>query len=304
MSTTLGTARVPNDPTGSTGEATRPRSWVLVALGFIGSFVVALYLFTLVGSFFTGPERIFKPLSGQEGDDVFSEALIVKGHSNAVRIEDSPKLTPLTDGDFLFFIWFKLRHPLDKEERVNLMGKYDPESKERIGYGLSLVGGLDGVRPQVYWQGDAGVGSWHTFAAAPLKPQQWYLLALSFRERKFLGVHIAALGNENKPLVLGGFSVEGSGLPKTNADLVIGAFGTSYFQGRIGPFGIIQSKSLSDNVSAFTRQLAAEPLTLPETVTAEDVALWASPRKDRGPAALPILNARTSREIQDKKSAR
>jgi hypothetical protein len=112
------------------------------------------------------------------------------------------------------------------------------------------------------------------------------------------------LGNENKPLVLGGFSVEGTGIPKNNADLVVGAFGTSYFQGRIGPFGIIQSNAFSDNVSAFARQLADEPLALPDTVGADEVALWASPRKDRGPAALPILNARTSREVQGKKGAR
>lgn len=300
----LGTARVPHDTGRSAGESTRPRSKLVVGLSFLVAFVIALYVVTFVGSFFAGPDRTFKPLNGQEGDDVFSDALIVKGPSNAVRVEDSPKLTPLADRDFLFFIWFKLRQPLEKEERVNIMGKYDPDTKERIGYGLSLVGGLDGVRPQVYWQGEAGAGSWHTFAAAPLKPQQWYLLTVSFRERKFLGVHIASLGNESKPLVLGGFSVEGTGIPKNNADLVVGAFGTSYFQGRIGPFGIIQSNAFSDNVSAFARQLADKPLALPDTVGADEVALWASPRKDRGPAALPILNARTSREVQGRKPPR
>ncbi len=278
-----------------------PRRLIAV-VGFVGSFLAAYFLFITVGSFL-GPERgSFSQGVAPEGDDVFTDALIVKGPSNAVRVSDAPGLTPSGADDFIFFVWFKLRDPLEKEERVYLMGKYAPDSRERLGYGLALVGGIDGVRPQVYWQGDAGPGNWHTFAAAKLKPQQWYLLAISFREKRFLGVHLATLGNESAPAVLGGFSVEGTGVPKTDADLVVGTFGSNYFQGRIGPFGIIQSKHFSDDVSGFVRAMADDPTSLPSTARAEDVALWASPRKDRGPNAFPILNARTNSEVRAKRA--
>jgi len=271
-----------------------------VVLGFIGSFLLAYFLFAFCASFFTHQSSTFTQIAEQEGDDVFTEALVVKGPSNALRISDSPKLSPQAGTDFLFFVWFKLREPLGKEERVYLMGKYDPESRDRVGYGVALAGGPDGIRPQVYWQPANEAGKWFTFASAPLKPQRWYLLVASFRDQKYLGVHLAALGDSGKPQVLGGYSVDAKTLPVTPADLVVGAFGSTFFHGRIGPFGIIQSKAFSDDVGAFVRAMAKEPLVLPDSIDAEEVALWASPRKDRGPQALPILNARSRREVQDR----
>ena len=119
-----GAARFPDSEDEEVAHVRGSRSSLVPWAGFIGSFFLAYILFSFVGSFFSGASSSgFKPSGGQEGDDVFAEALIVKGPSNAVRVEDSPRLTPLEGNDFLFFVWFKLRQPLDTEERVYLMGK-------------------------------------------------------------------------------------------------------------------------------------------------------------------------------------
>jgi hypothetical protein len=127
-------------------------------------------------------------------------------------------------------------------------------------------------------------------------------MTLSFRDHKYLGVHLVPLGPGGDPLVLGGYGVDSPNLPASPADLVVGAFGQTTFKGRIGPFGVIQSKAFSDDIPAFLRLIAAEPLTLPEAIDPKEVALWASPRKDRGPQALKILSARTGREIPSKRA--
>jgi len=274
-----------------------------VMAAFVGSFVGAYLAFTFIASFWTPrPGSTYSVATDHDGDDVFADALILKGASNAVRVADAPGLNPSEQGDFIFFLWFKMREQLEREDRVYLMGKYDPESAERIGYGLALASGPDGIRPQVYWQPSSATGKWYTFAAAPLRPQQWYLVTLSFREHKYLGVHLIALGSRGEPLVLGGYGVDSPSLPTSPADLVVGAFGETSFKGRIGPFGIIQSNSFSNDIPAFLRLLAAEPLTLPSSIDAKEVAMWASPRRDRGPQALKILNARTRREMPAKRA--
>ena len=279
------------------------RSRLVLVLSFAASFIAAYFAFTFIASFWAArPGSSFSIATDHDGDEVFSDALVLKGASNAVRIADAPGLSPVADTDFIFFLWFKMREQLAKEERVYLMGKFDPESKERIGYGLALASGPDGIRPQVYWQPSSGTGKWYTFAAAPLRPQQWYLMTLSFRDHKYLGVHLVPLGPGGDPLVLGGYGVDSPNLPASPADLVVGAFGQTTFKGRIGPFGVIQSKAFSDDIPAFLRLIAAEPLTLPEAIDPKEVALWASPRKDRGPQALKILSARTGREIPSKRA--
>jgi len=287
----------------SDSSSERPHSRLIVSLGFLGSFIAAYFIFSFIASFWV--PRGSSSLVVQEnpdGDDVFTEALVVKGPANAIRIADAPGLNPQATSDFIFFLWFKLREPLGKEERVYIMGKYDPTSKDRVGYGIALAGGPDGVRPQVYWQAATGQGKWYTFAAAQLKPQQWYLLAFSFRDHKYLGVHLNPLGSDAKPKLLGGYTVDSPDLPTSTADLVVGAFGSTFFKGRIGPLGILQTNAFSEDIGGLLQTLVDEPLKLPSAVSAQEVALWASPRKDRGPQALKIMNARSGKELTVKSS--
>ncbi len=276
----------------------RPR-WVFAA-AFFGAFLVAYLAFILAGSLLLRSHESFSPIAETEGDDVFADALIVKGPSAALSVEHSPRLNPLVGSDFLFFVWFKLREPLGREERMYLMGKFDPKSKDRVGYSVALAGGPDGVRPQVYWQASGGAGKWYNYAAAPIKPKHWYLLVFTFRDSRYLGVHLAELREEAKPLVLGGYSVDPGPLPDSDAPLVVGGFGTNPFRGRIGPFGVIQSKSFSDGLSGFIAALAHEPLRVPSVISPEEISLWASPRTDRGPLGLPILHPRASRAANDR----
>lgn len=290
-------------PSESSSERHQHQSRLIVVLGFLGSFIFAYLIFSFIASFWA-PRGSSSLVAHEDtdGDDVFTEALVVKGPANAARISDAPGLNPQATSDFVFFIWFKLREPLSKEERVYIMGKYDPTSKDRVGYGIALASGPDGVRPQVYWQAATGRGKWYTFAATPLKPQQWYLLAFSFREHKYLGVHLTPLGSDAKPKLLGGYTVDSPDLPTSNSDLIVGAFGSSFFKGRVGPFGILQTDAFSKDIGELLTTLAREPLTLPSSIEANEVALWASPRKDRGPQALKIFNARSGKELASKQS--
>jgi hypothetical protein len=154
---------------------------------------------------------------------------------------------------------------------------------------VALVGGPDGVRPQVYWQDQDGKGKWLTFAATQMAPKEWYLLALSFRDSRYLGLHIRPLDQAGKVEVLGGYDLDGYTVPAPKADLLVGAFGGSKFRGRVGPIGVFRGKEMFSDVPKVLKTIAANPLQVPHQFDPEEVVLWASPKVDNGPKKLPIV---------------
>jgi hypothetical protein len=272
--------------------ASQPRSIkkkLALGIWFIAAFGISYALVVACGSLLVSKNSslAFEPEDNGR-DTIVADALVVANGGTALRVAHNPALNPGGAGDFLFYIWFKLRKPPAQGERVVFVAKYDPESKARPGYSIALVGGPDGVRPNVYWQNEQEQGRWYPFASTQLSAKEWYLLAVSFRDARYLGVHLIPHKGGKKPEVLGGYDLESQAIPDTNADLVVGAFGVSKFRGRIGPFGIIRREAMTKDVAAFVAEMSNVPGSLPYAVSSSEAVLAASPQEDRGALKLSI----------------
>ena len=229
-------------------------------------------------------------------EDAFAQAVSVTGMGSVIRIKDISPLNPST-GDFLLFAWFKLKNPLKDGDRAPFLGKFDPNSQNSTGYALALVGGADGIRPHVFWRNEAGEGRWYAFASTQIIPDQWYLFAVTFRAQRYLGVHLSTFGRDATPEVLGGYDLEGQVIPASPAALEVGAAGSSKFRGRVGPFGILQDVDVARDGGKIIKQIARNPEAIPELVDPSQIALWANPRHDLGPANVEIsVGRRSARE--------
>lgn len=262
---------------------------VALALWFVVAFAISYGLVLACGALLVGKQSTVA-FDSEDGarDSVVPDALVVSHGGTALRVSHHPALNPTGDGDFLLYVWFKLRKPLVDGDRAVFIAKYDPESKIRPGYSVALVGGPDGVRPNVYWQNEEGHGRWYPFASAQLRAKEWYLLGVSFREKRFLGVHLMPHDGGKKAEVLGGYDLEPQVIPDTQADLVVGAFGASKFRGRIGPFGIIRREGMTKDVASFVVQMSKVAGSLPAAVSRSEAVLVASPKEDNGAFKLSI----------------
>jgi hypothetical protein len=286
----------PEDSTVSNTRSTdslesKPRTLFLV-LGFFIAFGVSWLAVVAVGFSLKASDPAHVRVE-PSSEDAFAQAVPVTGVGTVVRIENSPSLNP-SAGDFLLFAWFKLKNPLKDEDRAPFLGKFDPNSKSSTGYALALVGGADGVRPHVFWRNEAGNGRWYAFASTQIRPDQWYLFAVTFRAQRYLGVHLATFDREANPEVLGGYDLEGQVIPASPAPLQVGAAGSSMFRGRVGPFGILQGVDVARDSGKIIKEIARNPEAIPELVDPSQIALWASPRHDLGPAHVEISVGRRS----------
>jgi hypothetical protein len=262
---------------------------VALALWFVAAFGASYALVVACGALLVGKDNTVA-LDSEDGarDSVVPDALVVSHGGTALRVSHSPALNPTGDGDFLLYVWFKLRKPLSDGERAVFVAKYDADSKTRPGYSVGLVGGPDGVRPNVYWQNEEGHGRWYPFASTQLRAKEWYLLGISFREKRYLGVHLMPHNGGKKAEVLGGYDLEPQVIPDTPADLVVGAFGASKFRGRIGPFGVIRREGMTKDVANFIVQMSKNAGSLPSAVSRSEAVLVASPKEDSGAFKLSI----------------
>lgn len=265
-----------------------PRKLAL-ALWFVMAFGLSYALVVACGALLVSKESSVA-LDSEDGvrDSVVPNALVVSHGGTALRVAHNPALNPTGSGDFLLYVWFKLRKPLVDGERAVFVAKYDPDSKTRPGYSVALVGGPDGVRPNVYWQNEEGQGRWYPFASTQLRAKEWYLLGISFREKRYLGVHLMPHNGGKKAEVLGGYDLEPEVVPDTQADLVVGAFGASKFRGRIGPFGVIRREGMTKDVANFIVQMSKAAGSLPSAVARSEAVLVASPKEDSGVFKLSI----------------
>jgi hypothetical protein len=228
-----------------------------------------------------------------DSDGVFRDAVSVSSVGAGVRVAHDEGLNPSVQDDQLFFVWFKLRKAVADGERVSLLGKFDVNAKVRPGYALALVGGPDGVHPEVYWQDEAGGGRWYPFTTAPIRAKEWFLLALSFRKGRYLGMHLMPYERvrrgAKRAQLLGGYDLQPPVVAQSGVDLVVGAYGVSRFRGRIGPFGVLRSPSLSDDVEGLITRVARSPGRIPDDLgELIEVALWATPTSDSGPRRLRV----------------
>jgi hypothetical protein len=220
-------------------------------------------------------------------DSAFADAVAITRGGTVLTVAHHPLLNP-TGSDFMLFVWFKLKSSLDLKERSAFLGKYDSREINPEGYALALVGGADGVRPHVYWQNSSGSGRWFAFASTTIEPDKWYVMGVTFRAQRYLGVHIAPYGPEANPEVLGGYDLDGAIIPASSANLAIGQFKKSKFKGHVGPFGVFRDIDIPKDAPRILKRIARNPSFEADPVEESQVALWADPSLDRGPLHLPI----------------
>lgn len=268
-------------------KASGPRPIYLVG-AFFAAFGVSWL--AVVAIFFSFKSSNSDPTSVPPTTDaVFADAVAITRSGTVLTVGHHPLLNP-TESDFMLFVWFKLKSDLDLKERSAFLGKYDPREANPQGYALALVGGADGVRPHVYWQNSAGGGRWFAFASTNVKPGTWYVMGVTFRAQRYLGVHIAPYGPDANPEVLGGYDLDGAIIPASSANLSIGQFKRSKFKGHVGPFGVFRDIDISKDSSRILKRIARNPSFDEEPVEESKIALWADPTVDRGPLHLPITD--------------
>ena len=244
----------------------KKKNWVWTA-----AFVVAvLALFFMVKSRRFSVRTVRPP----------SEVPIVLGAQQSsflATIGKSESFNPKRGEDFLVFIWVRCSKYPTKGARAIVTLKYDQESSERQGFGLALVRGKSGVRPEVYWKGGSRVGGWYPFPDVELELRKWYLFALSFRGDRFLGFHTIAHSKTGPEMVhtLGGHELKGLSLPVSNAPLALGKNGSrSSFKGDIGPTGIVTGGNLSEHLQHILVELSKQPTTIPSLPSSLRMVSW------------------------------
>ena len=267
-------------------DSSGPRGAYLV-LAFCGAFAVSWLAVVAIFFSFKRSDSSVATSHVPGMDGVFADAVAVTRSGTALSVEHHAMLNP-TDSDFMLFVWFKLKSEIDPEERSAFLGKYDSRDSNPEGYALALIGGADGVRPHVYWQNSTGKGRWFAFASTRIKPGTWYVMGVTFRAQRYLGVHIAPYAPDANPEVLGGYDLDGAVVPASQARLSVGAFKPSKFRGHIGPFGVLRDIDISKDASRIMKRIARSPSFSSEPAEVGQIALWADPVEDLGPLHLPI----------------
>ena len=219
--------------------------------------------------------------------DPIPDSISVLQPGVVVHVPHVDSMNPEVGEDWLLLNWIKLKKGILPDERVVLSAKYDPSSRIRPGYSVALRGGIDGVRPVVYWQNEEGDGRWFTFAPVQLLSREWYLLALSFRKGT-LGMHVASASNPKSVSPLGGYDVGATVLPKNSSELIVGSFANGRFRGKLGPFGIVKGEELSKVLPELLKQAARKPGSMPTPPEKGSVVFWTDGSKDFGPAGLGV----------------
>jgi hypothetical protein len=217
-----------------------------------------------------------KPLV--EKDPRFPEAFVVRASNTFLRVRHSPQIQPATDAPFLFAFWMKPVRLPSEGERITIVSKVDSSHLSKRGFSLSLYREGDQIFPLVWWQNTAGqAGGMYRFAALEYTPDSWILLALSYRDSKFLGLHSAFIdaAGASQLNLLGGYELESVEVPLSESDLLIGARGEGSFRGRIGPLLVTHQQFSEKAAISVLEALVRSPRTLPSEIDGESLGLWA-----------------------------
>jgi hypothetical protein len=270
----------------------RSLSSLFLVAAFAASFIAAYFIVVALGSLFSDPhsqKSVASLITTQvTRGGSFEDAISVNAPGPVVRIKNIRELNPTPGGDFLLTVWVNVSALIADGERSVFLTKFDTNSPSKPGYAIALNGGPDGVRPQVHWQDEVGRGRWLTFAPVQLNPREWFLLGLSFREGRYVGLHARPLEEDGRVEVLGGYDLQDMATPKSRADLLLGSLGVGQFKGMIGPVGVFQGKSVTSDVPKILTRMVASPGLPPDVIESQDVVLWASPKVDSGPHRVSV----------------
>ncbi len=207
----------------------------------------------------------------------FPKSIVIEGDRDFIRIAHQDDLNPLPGKDFLFFAWFQLRRLPLEGNRLILVSKYSPETKNEPGYRIAIEKAGGTPRIAVYWRDSSGKGRWFTFGELPLLPREWFMLGVSLHNQRYLGVHTISLASTGKADVrlIGGYDLgEESVIPDSAADLVLGSVRSGGFRGRLGAIGIIQGKELARDFKPLLKELGKSPQSKPSSVSSRMIRLW------------------------------
>lgn len=259
------------------------------------AFILACGLLITLGHFWLNSPRSIWPLSSigpnssmvdQNQPDF--EPFLVNRDGSYLKAQIGRSANPVTGEDYLFLLWFRLRRAPGVGESVGVVGKFDSQIAGKPGYAVALEGAPDGVRPKVYLSVGEPNGRWYSFSSYPMNRRDWYLLAVSFVDDAFVSASLGKAFSREAPVLLGGHRIAVSGLPHSEADIVVGAFGSSKFRGQIGPFGVLVGQDLGERITEVVKVAQLEPKAAAPDLSGATVRLWGSPSKDLGPSNIPI----------------
>lgn len=261
----------------------------LVLLFVISFSVPLIFTFKISGIYSPGS-------SSQDADAVFPGYTAISALGEHLEIEGGTDLNPQPGNDYIVSGWFRLSRMPQLKEKVLLLSKVDGQAENSAGFVLGLARDTDTIRPIVYW-GDGDVGRWYSFSDIGLASQSWFMLALSFQEGKFLGLHLGVPvpNRDTEVRLLGGYEVENGVVPDPVSPLRVGAWNEGRFRGRLGPFGVLSPSSIGDELKDLVKELARNPLTPPPSIAAKDVKIWVAERgKDISGYKRPVQLVRGS----------
>ncbi len=248
-------------------------------------FVISFLIPIVVGVEFV--RRSVQETDGIDDEDreLFDNSFRIPAPNAYIKVAHSEDLSPQDGQDFFLLLWFKIENLPSPGERVLILAKHEPMSRSQRGFALALAGFADGIRPELYWRDSEGKGRWFAFSNFYILPKRWAALAVSFRENRLLGLHgmLAAADGKPQSQLLGGYELDPTIMPTSDADLMIGAFNNGKFLGRIGAVGIFSAKKLSKRFDDLLRAIKREPKKIPDVFTAEEVRLWID--SDKGDSA-------------------
>lgn len=236
------------------------------------------------------------PEASEVFDGPFPSVFEVRAANTYLSVPHTGVINPHAERDFLFVSWFQPRRLPSPGERMTLFSKLTVKSDDAPGFALALSGERDAVRPMIYWRGvGAGQGRWMSFSELPLVPRTWVMLALSFRDQRYLGLHaVLSLPNEERrTLLLGGYDLEELGVPANDAELRLGSIGANRFRGAIGRFGVFQVRGLSALLAEALEQFATAPDSPPRSLPSP--VLWYRAGDDSGSIGTVVSHVREGR---------
>lgn len=238
----------------------------LIAL-FIGSFLLPVLFMQVLKANWKLPA--LDQGAKSEEQSLFTKVLRIPQDVQSLEIAPSSALSPRRGEGFLMALWIQPRREARTRDRLPLLTRLDSGAPHRTGYQITVEGEGDSIRPRVYWQDSSGAGGWYLFNEFLAEPRVWYLLALSFTEDRYLGLHVATYrGADSKPEIrlLGGYELPGVVVPDPQAPLLIGAYRGSFLRSDFGAFGAGTFASDHD-LQELIRSIAREPQSFLEEMS-------------------------------------
>lgn len=248
----------------------RPLQGVGLALSFAIAFSLPLFLFYRGVNYFWSDRGAHEVVLER-----FPKASRFGYQGAYGKVFYDQTLTPSTERAWMFSGWFKLSQLPAVGQRVLLSVSFDPDSRAHEGFGIGVLRDPSGFRPVVYWRASNGKGGWYQFAKFPIREQSWFLLSVSFRDGKLLGLHgVSDIDDKSRGVeLLGGYELEEPIVPDSKTDLLFGAYGENHFRGFVGPVSIFSGNDIGKDINAIVKQLAKNPEQLPDSVSTESVVL-------------------------------